>query len=226
VRFLLAAVWLCVGFAALVGAAFAASAATPVAPEPGAVTSSHPVFAWTLSAGEESDTVHIASAPETTPEGEFHSENLVMTGAMVESASTTWSPREALFAGRYWWNVETRDADFARAFSAVREFSVAPEVRPLSVRFSRSTYLRQVAADLRWVTNVREVAIEVRFLRSNRLVGQVRGRAETLVSREPDRALLQWRAPRKVRPGARLVAVVRLIAASHSAVVHRSFRAP
>lgn len=225
-RFFLSAVWLFVGFAALVGASFAASASTPVAPEAGAVTSSHPVFAWTLAAGEEADTVHIASAPETTHEGEFHSENVVMIGALVESNATTWSPREALFAGRYWWNVETRDPHFARAFSAAREFSVAPEIRPLMVRLSRSTFLRQVTVDLRWATNVREVAIEVRFLRRNRLVGHVRRRAETLVSRDPDRASLLWRAPRKVPPGTRLVALTRITAAGHSAIVHRSFQAP
>jgi hypothetical protein len=197
-----------------------------VAPEPGAITSSHPVFAWTLGAGEESDTVHIAKAPETTPEGEFHGENVVMSGAMVESNSTTWSPTDALFAGRYWWNVETRDADFARAFSAVREFSVAPEVRVLSVRLSRSTFLRQVSTDIRWVTNAHEVAVEVRFLRKSRVVGVVRRHAETLLSRDPDRALLQWRTPRKVRPGTRLVAVVRITGAGESAVAQRSFAAP
>jgi hypothetical protein len=223
VRFLFAAVWLGVGLTAVVGAS---SAATPLAPDSGAITSSHPVFSWTLDPGEESDTVHIASAPETTPDGEFHSENVVMTGAMVESDATTWSPTEALFAGRYWWNVETRDADFAPVFSAAREFSVAPEVRLLSARLSRSTLVRQVVVDVRWVTNASEVTLEIRFLRNGRSVGQVRGREETLVSRESDRTLLQWRAPRKVRPGTRLVAVVKVTGAGQSAVVQRSFRAP
>jgi hypothetical protein len=190
------------------------------------VTSSHPVFSWTLGPGEESDTVHIASAPDTTPDGEFHSENVVMTGGMIESDGTTWSPREPLFAGRYWWNVETRDTDFAPAFSPVREFSVAPEVRLLSARLSRSTFVRQVVVDVRWVTNARDVTIEIRFLRNRRSVGRVRSREETLVSRESDRALLQWRAPRKVRPGTPLVAAVKVTGAGQSAVLQRSFRAP
>jgi hypothetical protein len=226
VRLLFAAAWLVVGFAALVSASVAASAASPVAPAPGATTSSHPVFTWSLGPSEESDTVHIASRPDTTPEGQFHDENVVMTGAPEEGTATSWSPVEALFAGRYWWNIETRDADFLPAFSPVREFTVAPEVRLLSVRLSRTTFLRQITVECRWVTNAHDVAIELRFLRKGRPVGVVREQVETLISGDPDRGLLQWRAPRKVRPGTKLVALVRLVAAGHTAVVHRSFRAP
>jgi hypothetical protein len=226
VRVLFAAAWLGLSFAALVCASLATSAATPVAPAPGATTSSHPIFTWTLEPTEESDTVHVASRPETTPDGQFHSENVVMTGALVESAATTWSPVEALFAGRYWWNVETRDADFSPSFSAVREFTVAPEVQLLSVRLSRSTFLRQVSVDFRWVTNAHEVTVEVRFLRRGRVVGLVRGHTETLISRDPDRGSLQWRAPRKVPRGTRLVARVRITGDGHSATAQRSFTAP
>ena len=225
-RFLFVAAWLGIGLAALVSASLAASAATPVAPAQGATTTSHPVFTWSLAPTEESDTVHIASRPETTPDGEFHAENLVMTGAVVESAATTWSPADALFAGRYWWNVETRDADFMPAFSPVREFTVAPEVQLLSVRLSRSTFLRQVTVDLRWVTNAHDVAVEMRVLRKGRVVGLVRGHTETLISRDPDRGSLQWRAPRKIRRGTRLVAQIRITGAGGSAMVHRPVAAP
>ena len=225
-RLLFVAAWLGIGLAALVSASLAASAATPVAPAAGATTSSHPVFTWSLGPSEESDTVHIATRPETTPDGQFHAENVVMTGAPAEGAATTWSPVEALFAGRYWWNIETRDADFYPAFSPVREFMVAPEVQLLSVRLSRSTFLRQVTADLRWVTNAHEVTVEMRLLRKGRVVGLVRGLMETLISRDPERGSLQWRAPRKVRRGTRLVAHIRITGAGHSVTAQRSFTAP
>jgi hypothetical protein len=226
VRFLFVAAWLVVGFAALVSASVGASAATPLAPAPGATTSSHPVFTWSLGPSEESDTVHIASRPDTTPEGQFHDENVVMTGAPEESTATTWSPVQPLFAGHYWWNVETRDADFMPAFSPAREFTVAPEVRLLSVRLSRATFLRQVTVDLRWVSNAHDVAMELRLLRKGRVVGLARGQLETLISGDPERGTLQWRAPRRVRPGTRLVVRIRVTGAGQSATAQRTIRAP
>lgn len=222
-RFVLAAAWLCVVGAA---ASLALAAATPITPEHGATTSSHPTFTWTLGPDEESDAVHIASNPATTFDGEFHSENVVTTGAVDDGAATTWSPTEPLFAGRYWWNVETRDADFMPAFSAVREFTVAPEIRLLAARLSRSRVLRQVSVDLRWVTNVPEVTLELRLLRKGRVVGLVRRRAETLLSGEEDRGSLEWRAPRRVRPGTRVVAIVRVAGGGEVASAQRAFATP
>jgi hypothetical protein len=61
------------------GAALAA--ATPVTPAPGAVvTTSHPLFTWTLPANEQSDALYIANKPDTTPEGKFYDENVVDLG--------------------------------------------------------------------------------------------------------------------------------------------------
>jgi hypothetical protein len=203
----------------------AASAATPLSPDSGETTNSHPVFTWTLEPDEESDTLYVASRPDTTPDGRFHSENVVMTGADFQSNSTAWSPAEPLYAGRHWWNVETRDAAFAAEYSAVREFTVATEIRFLSVRLARYAVNRQVTADLHWVTNSREVAVEVRFLRKGRLVGVVRRSAETMSSREPDQAALTWRIPRRIQRGTRLLAVVRLAGTGQSATVRRWFKA-
>ena len=196
-----------------------------MSPDPGATTSSHPVFTWALGPGEESDSVHIANQPDTTPDGEFHSENVVAIGN-AEPDSTTWSPTDPLFAGRYWWNVETRDADFAPSFSPVRDFTVATEIRLLSVRFARYTVGRHVRIDLRWVTNAHDVVVEVRFLRRGRTVGLVRRQGETLISRDPDSAVLTWTAPRKVGRRSGLVAVVRVTGAGASATTRRSFTAP
>ena len=218
------------GLGALSGLLFSfsltASAASPVLPEAGATTSSHPVFSWTLERDEESDMVYIARGPETTPEGRFHGENLVVAGAVTESNSTAWSPPEALFAGRYWWNVETRDADFSPVYSTTREFTVATELKLLSARLARFAVNRQVTTDLRWVTNAPEVALEVRFLWQGRVAGLVRRHEETIVSREPDRAVLTWQAPRRIPRGARLRASLRITGTGRTVTVQRWFRAP
>jgi hypothetical protein len=212
--------------AALAFTSLAASAATPLSPETGATTSSHPVFTWALGPDEESDSVHIANRPETTPDGRFYDENIVMSGFVEDAGATTWSPSEALYAGRYWWNVETLDASFDPVLSAIREFTVAPEVKLLSARFSRYSVSRQVRAELRWVTNAPEVLVEIRFLQKRRAVGVVRERSETLVSQDPDETMLAWTAPRKVPRGARLVVVVRITGAGGTATTRRSLRAP
>jgi hypothetical protein len=212
--------------AALMFSALAAHAATPLSPETGATTSSHPVFTWSLAPDEESDSVHIANRPETTPEGRFYDENIVMSGFVDDVASTTWTPSEALYAGRYWWNVETLNVDFDPVLSPIREFRVAPEVKLLSTRFVRFTISRQVRAELQWATNAPEVLVEVRFLHKRRAVGIVRERSETLVSQDPDETMLNWTAPRKVRRGAQLVAVVRITGAGGTATTRRSLRAP
>ena len=210
----------------LLWSSLAASAASPVLPEAGATTSSHPVFSWTLEPDEESDMVYIAKEPETTPEGRFHAENLVMTGAVIESNSTAWSPPEALFAGRHWWNVETRDADFSPVYSATREFTVATELKLLSVRLARFAVNRQVTTDLRWLTNSRDVAIEVRFLWRGRIAGVVRAHEETIVSREPDRETLTWRTPQRIPRGVRLRARLRITGTGETVTAQRWFKAP
>src|SRR5215216_528625 len=67
-----------VGVAALVTAGVAQAPGTPVSPAPGAVvSSSHPVFTWTVPPNEASETIYVAKAPQTTPDGLFFDENVV-----------------------------------------------------------------------------------------------------------------------------------------------------
>lgn len=212
--------------AALVFCSLASSAANPVSPEPGAITSSQPVFTWTLPPDEESEAVYIANRPDTGPEGAFLDDNVVMTGLVEDVDSTTWSPSEPLFAGRHWWIVETFDADFASVYSAGREFTVATEVRLVSAKLARFALGREVRADLEWVTNAPEVVAELRFLRRGRIVGLVRRRSETRISQDADRTSLTWRTPRKIRRGVRLDVVVRVVGAGASATKRSSVRAP
>jgi hypothetical protein len=81
----------------LTAAAFAA--ATPVTPPPGAVvTTSHPVFMWTLPSNEQSDALYIAAKPDTTPGGKFYDENVVDAGFFF-SNERQWSPTSPLYAG-------------------------------------------------------------------------------------------------------------------------------
>jgi hypothetical protein len=215
-----------VGFLALLLCAGAFGAAVPVSPPPDAVTSSHPTFSWTLGRFDSTQAVYVARQPDVTPEGRFHNENVVATGLISQGSTTSWSPSEALFSGRHWWNVETRDDNFVTSFSPPSPFTVRPEVRVLAVRFSRFTFINQLAIDVRWVTNARQVIVEARFLRAGRLVGRVRETNETILSRDPDRGFLTWRVRGRVREGVRLIALIRVTGGGRTATLRRIVRAP
>jgi hypothetical protein len=119
------------------------AAATPVSPAPGAVvSSSHPVLAWTVPPNEKSETIYVASAPQSTPEGPFYDENVV-TSDFFTSASDPrqWAPTSALRAGSYWWIVGTADRDtFETRYSSPSAFRIPATVRIVSVRFERNSY--------------------------------------------------------------------------------------
>jgi hypothetical protein len=204
----------------------ALGAAVPVSPPPDAVTSSHPTFAWTLGRFDSTQAVYVARKPDVTPEGRFHNENVVATGFIAQGSTTSWAPSEALFSGRHWWTVETRDDNFVASFSSPSPFTVRPEVRVLAVRFSRFTFSNQLRIDVRWVTNAKQVIVEARFLRAGRLVGRVREPHETIVSRDPDRGFLTWKMRARVKEGTRLTALIRVTGGGRTATLPRTVLAP
>src|SRR4051812_19847074 len=110
---------------ALVAAEAAGATATPRTPEAGGETTSHPAFTWTEPAGGTSEAIFVSSSPKRTPAGRFYSENLVTSDVFGDDVRT-WSPDRALFAGRYWWSVETRDGDRTSYYSRPSAFVVVP----------------------------------------------------------------------------------------------------
>ena len=113
--------------------------ATPVEPAAGAtVTTSHPVFRSTLPANEKADTLYIADAPDTTPSGEFFSENVVTLGLLEEDELEVGAATLPLYAGAYWWTVESHDRDtFRDYYSAPSPFSVAATARVITIGSQR-----------------------------------------------------------------------------------------
>jgi hypothetical protein len=215
---------------ALILASLAFAAAQPTAPLAGARTSSHPTFTWTLPANEEADSLYVASRPDTTPQGEFLTENVVETGIFLTS-QTQWTPARALFAGSYWWNVRTHDRDTFQSFFSQppAPFSVRAETRIIRVRITRASFTfipDRLYIDARWATNVRNVVVEASVMRGRRRVGRVRGANETLIALDPDNAFLSWRRPRTVRTGTRLTLLVSVRGGGLVVAVRRVVRAP
>ena len=151
-RYRLAALVAVAGIAT--GAALAV--ATPVTPQPGAVvTTSHPLFTWTLPANEQSDALYIADTPHTTtPEGKFYDENVVDLGIFF-SNTRQWSPTSPIYAGAYWWLVWSHDANtFQSYYNAPVAFTIPAALTLLPVKTHRYLSLHWLDVTVRWNANV------------------------------------------------------------------------
>src|SRR2546430_7792981 len=77
-----------------------ASAATPVGPLDGAeLTTSYPLFRWRVPSNELAEAIFVARLPETTLDGGFPPENVVVSRRLA-AEDTTWRPSRGLRAGR------------------------------------------------------------------------------------------------------------------------------
>lgn len=195
-------------------------------PAPGAVVaSSHPVFSWALPPNERSSSITIADRPETTPEGVFYEENRVLGDWFGLSDPREWAPSEAVYAGTYWWVVDSTDRDtFATYRSAPVSFSVAATVG-LSVRVSRSEFSRDIGIEARTRTNTRDATVTAQVLRGGRAIWTAQERETTLIDYE-NSTRFEWSAPRRVRKGLRLTLRVTAEAGDATTTVTRRFRSP
>jgi hypothetical protein len=217
--------------AVTVFAGSALAAATPVAPAPDARVDMHPVFSWTVPPGEVADTVYVATRPDTTPSGEFYEENIVTRGLVCCSDARQWAPTFPLFAGAYWWTVESRNLNtFASAFSTPSPFTVFASTRLRSIRVQRNSYIYSPSElDVRvdWFSNAHDTRITVGVYRGGQLLGRVR-RVETRTVEYPtnNQTYLTWQKPRRVRKGTKLRLVVSVRGGAAVATSTRVVRAP
>jgi hypothetical protein len=203
--------------AALVAAAgaltsAALAAATPVTPTAGAVvTTSHPVFTWTLPSNEQSDALYVADKPDTTPEGKFYGENVVDTGFFF-SNERQWSPTSPLYAGAYWWLVWSHDANtYQSYYNAPATFTIPASLTPLPVKTRRYLSLHWLDVTVRWKANVHGLTAKVRLLRRGRTLW-ARSESENNFIGSPGSTTFTWYRPRRIMQGTRLTLQVSLLA--------------
>jgi hypothetical protein len=207
-RYRLAALVAVAGIAT--GAALAV--ATPVTPQPGAVvTTSHPLFTWTLPANEQSDALYIADTPHTTPEGKFYDENVVDLGIFTNN-ERQWSPPSPLYAGAYWWLVWSHDANtFQSYYSAPTAFTIPAALTLLPVKTHRYLNLHWLDVSVRWRANVHGLTAKVRLLRRGRTLW-ARSESEDNLIGSPGSTTFTWYRPRRIKQGTRLTLRVSLLA--------------
>ena len=190
--------------AALVVAGGALAAATPVSPGPGApVSSSHPVFSWTLPPNERAQALYVADSPDLAPDGKFLDENLVASGA-IAADQLQWSPSNALYAGHYSWLVGSSDRSTSQSFySAPTDFTIPVSLTLFPVKTVRSTFLRLLAIRIRWTANVHRLTVRARVLQGKKIVWQ-RTEPEVNAIGFPYSTSFGAYLPRRIRRGTRL----------------------
>jgi hypothetical protein len=218
-----------VGVAALVTARVADALGMPVSPAPGAVvSSSHPVFTWTVPPNEASDTIYVAKAPETTPDGRFFDENVVDLDFFTRD-EREWSPNTALYAGSYWWIVGTTERNsFESRYSSPSAFRIPASIKVVSVRVRRNSYTYvpgSLDIDVRWSANARQLRVAAAVLRTGRRLWSARESESALVG-ITGTSFFDWTKPRRIRQGTRLRVAVTLRAGTATRTVVRTVRAP
>lgn len=195
-------------------AGLARASATPVTPPPGAmVTTSNPLFTWTLPSNEQSDGVSVANKPDTTAEGKFYAENVV-DGSAFASDERQWLPNYPLFAGTYWWLVLSHDRETSRSYySAPAAFTIPPtlELRPLKAQ--RFLGLHQLYVVVHWKANVRHLTAHARLVRGGKIIWKRRqGHFSSISMPGTNEAIFSWYRPRQMKLGTRLTCRVWLFA--------------
>lgn len=195
----------------LVGVASGAGGSTPVSPAAGAVLStSYPLFRWTLSSNaEDADTIYVANRPAITSEGKFLDANVVMVGfpsGNSERRVSQWSSTQALYAGSYWWIINTDgftpEFEYRNFYSAPSPFRIRPQLMLLATGTRRFAFLRNIDWTVRWRGNVRGLRVQATLRRrSNGRVVWNRRKSESSFIGPVQSSFLSWYAPRSVRRG-------------------------
>jgi hypothetical protein len=218
-----------VGVAALMTAGVAHAPGASVSPAPGAVvSSSHPGFTWTVPPNEASETIYVAKAPQTTPEGLFFDENVVDFDFLTRD-EREWSPSSALYAGSYWWIVGTRKRNsFESRYSAPSAFRIPASVRIVSVRIRRYSYVYfpdSLDINVTWSANTPQLTVAAAVSRAGLRLWSAR-ESETALIGSTGTSLFDWTKPRRIRQGSRLRVTVAIRAGTATETVVRTVRAP
>ena len=149
--------------------ATASAAATLVSPTGGRLVGTFPLLEWTLPTGERNEVVYIASKPVRADTGEFVTENLEDTAPMSGRAGSHRTTN-GLYAGRHFWLVGTRNADFEQRFSKVGRFKVAPSLSVTRTRVTSGSTAGSADFRLRLKTNARTLQITIQVSQGGRVV--------------------------------------------------------
>jgi hypothetical protein len=176
-----------------------------------------------VPSNEHSQAIYLASKPDTTPDGSFYTENVVDIGAFYPFDPREWSPTSGLYAGHYWWLVESYDPNTYQTYRSIpTDFTVAATNSVVGLRTRSYHYLRLLSIEARWRSNVREPVAQASLSTlAGRRVWSARSREYNSLG-STGSSSFDWYVPRRVRAGTRLRLMVKVGGAS----LRRVVRAP
>jgi hypothetical protein len=176
-----------------------------------------------LPTNEHSQTLYLANKPDTTPDGNFYSENVVDVGAVYPDDPRQWSPTSGLYAGRYWWYVESYDVNTYESYrSSPIGFTIPATARVTGLRTRSYHYLRLLSLEARWRSNVSQPVVQASLsTQAGHRMWSARRREYNSVGSQQSTSF-DWYVPRRVKAGTRLSLLIKVGGAS----LRRVVRAP
>lgn len=176
----------------------AAEAATPTSPVGGNEASSTPLFSWLLESGEEAQELQISTNPAPGEGGGFtRDEDLRYEFLADFQTAFAVGNTEPLFAGTWYWHVQTIDQNYDFKWSPTASFTV-PDFPPVlkSFRVHDFDCIDKIGIDFEYSDNSRDqrVAWRLELLRHRhggrigRATGSTDETDETVSFRTPPKA--------------------------------------
>jgi hypothetical protein len=212
--------------AVMAAPAVALAVATPLSPVNGSVVASvRPLLMWTVPTNERADAVFISTSPVTVPAGYFREADIVDAGYFVPNDVVEYSPRRALYAGRYWWQVETSDlTTYQVSYSVPTDFRVPARTNLLGLRLTRQR--GRVSVDVSWSTNTRLLAVQERVSRRRKTLYTAFERRELPPIGGVRHTFFTFAHSKYVKPGTVLKLEATVAGVGHAERSVRYFRAP
>jgi methionine-rich copper-binding protein CopC len=206
---MLGRVGLAVTVVAVVAVAAAGAAPSLVSPAPGSsMTTTHPVFTWTLPSGEGVESISVARSPKINPStNDFMPAELAEIG-VLESDMTTWKPERPLAAGTYYWHVASKSADVKHMFSPVRSFVIRPAITKVSIAVKTYGLQRTFLITTSWLANERKVSFTARLFAGTKKLAEKKLATDNFLIDVQKQDLSTWVIPSTVKKGTRLRFVV------------------
>jgi hypothetical protein len=213
--------------AAAVVAAAADAAPTLVAPSPGAsMTTTHPVFSWTLPAGESGESISIARSPKINPVTNDFLLAELQDADILEQGEGKWTPERPIPAGKYYWHVASGSESVKHGFSAVNSFVIRPAIMFKSIAVKTYLPQRTFLITTTWYANMRAVNLVARLMAGSKQLGVKKLKTDNFLIDARKQDLSTWVLPPTVKKGTRLRFVVALTATGAKAGGTKTFKAP
>jgi hypothetical protein len=214
--------------ASAVVVASAGAAATLVAPSPGSsMTTTHPIFSWTLPAGETGESISVGRSSKINPAtGDFPLADLADSD-IIDAAVSKWTPERPMSAGKYYWHVASRSETEKHVFSAISSFVIRPSIKLQSIAVKTYGLSRQFLITTSWQANIRTVNFVARLMAGSKQLGIKKLKTDNFLIDARKLDLSTWTIPPTVKKGTRLRFVVTLTAAGGAkATATKTLKAP